>query len=142
MKNVINTPQTDFASQGFTLWDYCEDGTDTKSFVTHYTNLVKFVSGYGIKKVIIFPKDPDTNSFFNLTGASAANQNQFPYWVNQLYSAKCSVEILFEYDAFNNTDTNNPIHTITPPAYFQDLTQKLNWVDTLLGIVSTSLHAH
>lgn len=129
--------QAGFATQRFILWDYAEDTPNQNSYQQHYANLFLFVVTEGIRKVIVFPKNPSisTNSFFAIANQNPSNENCFAFWVRLLSLIKVEVEILFEADAFDDSAPSTPNYALPEHFYFLDLPQKMNWIKALNQII-------
>lgn len=130
-------PDSGFAEQRFILWDYNEDSPNTNSYQKHYADLFLFAVTEGVRKVIVFPKNPSisTNAFFQISNQNPSNENCFAFWVRLLSLLKIEVEILFESDAFVDNVPSTPLYSLPDMFYFQDLPMKMNWVQQLCQII-------
>ncbi len=126
-----------FAQQRFILWDYDEDSPNTNSYQKHYSNLFLFIVTEGVRKVIVFPKNPSisTNTFFQIANQNPSNENCFAFWVKLISLLNVEVEILFEADAFVDAVPSTPTYSLPDMFYFQDLPMKMNWVNQLSKII-------
>lgn len=131
----------EFSSQNFTLWDIDEDSPKCNSFQDHYTSLVAFVKANNIRRVVVYPKDPDANPFFVLTSQSISNPKTFAYYVKQLVDLGCEVEIQFDYSNFAASQPFSPIYSYNSEPlpstnfYFSNLPQKMNWVAGIMKLI-------
>ena len=132
--------ESGFGLQHFILWDYCENAPKNQSYVNYYAELYLFLVEKSISKVILFPKDPEGagNDFFRISNQDISSDDNFAFWLNLISKNGIKIEVLFEFDAFNNSELYSPLYDRPPNPndfYFKDLPQKMNWLGQLMKIV-------
>lgn len=138
---VANFNSEGFAAQNFTLWDIDEDSPGTTTYQQHYAGLVTFVQTNYIRRVIVYPKDPDYNPFFLLSKQNVKDPNTFAYYIQQLVNLGCQVEIQFDYSNFAESQPFTPVYTYNNTQipsndfYFANLPQKMNWVAGIMKLI-------
>ena len=128
-----------FASYPFVLWDYAEDiaSGNTQSAITHWTNLLQFISENTITRVITDIKDPSHFPFFGVS----AEEPSFMSYAAKLPDS-CELAVLFELSGFawdsSPSPVPNPAALPSPypalPSYFADLPLKMEWVRQMIGL--------
>lgn len=134
--------ESGFANQHFILWDYAEATPQQQSYANYYAELYLFIVEKEIPRVILFPKDPDHNPFFQIANQNITSDDNFAFFVHLIAQAGVKIEILFEFDLFNDSSSYSPIYAlpVDPDAfYFKDLPQKMNWLSALMGIIPSAI---
>lgn len=124
-----------FSQVNFTVLDY-RIGSPPTPYQEHYQTLYNYVKAYKMRKVLLFPNDPSTETFFSADG-DVSDPNTFLYWLNQFgqlkYDGTNAVEtyIFFTWYPFDNAKPFSPTYGLSSDFYFEDLPQKMNWIQAL-----------
>ncbi len=135
----VKSSSSAFSLYPFVLWDYAEDiqTANPSSAVTHWNNLLGFISENTITRVITNIKNPKDFSFFSVDGEGSS----FISYANKLPSS-CELAVLFDLSSFvwdlDPSPTPNPGALPSPygalPSYFLDLPLKMEWVKQMIAL--------